>query len=74
MIFSQKITEEPVQYCIPNYADLLVFQATYEGQYAFRAVSIVNEMSNHRHTGIVIKLHLIFYVILDLNDLLAIAN
>ena len=54
MIFSQKITEEPVQYCIPNYADLLVFQATYEGQYAFRsAVSILNKMSNHRHIIIV---------------------
>ena len=49
MIFSLRITEEPIQYCIPNYADLLVFQATYEGQYAFRSVSIVNEMSNHRH-------------------------
>ena len=35
-IFSFRITEESVQYCIPNYADILVFQATYEGQYAFR--------------------------------------
>ena len=48
--------EEPVEYCIPNYADLLVFQPTYQGQYAFRSVSIANEMSNHRHTAIVIVL------------------
>ena len=47
-IFSLRITEEPVQYCIPNYADLIVFQATYEGQYAFRSVvSVLNKTSNY---------------------------
>ena len=28
---------ETAQYCIPNYADILVFQATYSGHFAFRS-------------------------------------
>jgi len=33
------LIEEPAIYCIPNYADLLVFQASYKGHFAFRSSS-----------------------------------
>ena len=38
-ISARKPVPEPVNYCIPNYADIMVFQATYEGHYAFRSVN-----------------------------------
>jgi len=34
-----KANDEPAIYCIPNYADLLVFQASYKGHFAFRSAS-----------------------------------